>query len=353
MLEQGLPPEFTAYIPDVLEAHAAMVARAVAALPLAAGLGAVLAFRPRRRGTPARSAPVIQTQIVLSIVGAVVMLIVGSSLARAFGIVGVASLIRYRAKIDDPKDAVVMLATLSVGLCCGVELYGLALFSTIFILAILWVVESLEPEQRKTFDLKVVAPEPSALRAEVEAILRRSNVRFELRSAGAKDLVYEAQLPFSVRTDRIANAILQLQKGRTPRCPGKKRKRSERRPAPVALSAIVAELERDAEVLLPQHAHDFLQVVFRRRGDAQLIALDGRLYLLQLGVFDELDDVARLLGGDALLQRDLLSHGRVCRWFGVTARQVLGWHIASHQPRDQDLPQRIQLELVVGDQDEL
>lgn len=213
MQEQGLPPEFSSYIPDVLEAHAAMVARALIALPLAAGLGAALAFRPRRSGTPARSAPVIQTQIVLAIVGAVVMLIVGSSLARAFGIVGVASLIRYRAKITDPKDAVVMLATLTVGLSAGVELYGLALFSTLFILAILWIVESLEPEQRKTFDLKVVAPDPAALRAEVEAVLRRSNVRFELRSAGAKDLVYEAELPLSVRTDRIANAILQLQKG--------------------------------------------------------------------------------------------------------------------------------------------
>lgn len=213
MPEQGLPPEFSSYIPDVLEAHAAMVARALIALPLAAGLGAALAFRPRRSGTPARSAPVIQTQIVLAIVGAVVMLIVGSSLARAFGIVGVASLIRYRAKIADPKDAVVMLATLTVGLCAGVELYGLALFSTLFILAILWVVESLEPEQRKTFDLKVVAPDPAAMRGEVEAVLRRSNIRFELRSAGAKDLVYEAELPLSVRTDRIANAILQLQKG--------------------------------------------------------------------------------------------------------------------------------------------
>jgi Domain of unknown function (DUF4956) len=213
MQEQGLPPEFSSYIPDVLEAHAAMVARALIALPLAAGLGAALAFRPRRSGTPARSAPVIQTQIVLAIVGAVVMLIVGSSLARAFGIVGVASLIRYRAKITDPKDAVVMLATLTVGLSAGVELYGLALFSTLFILAILWIVESLEPEQRKTFDLKVVAPDPAALRPEIEAVLRRSNVRFELRSAGAKDLVYEAELPLSVRTDRVANAILQLQKG--------------------------------------------------------------------------------------------------------------------------------------------
>ena len=213
MQEQGLPPEFTQYVPDFLEPHAMMVAIAFLALPLAAGLGAALAFRPRRRGTPARSSPVIQTQIVLAIIGGVVMLIVGSSLARAFGVVGVAGLIRYRAKIDDPKDAVVMLATLTVGLACGVGLYGLALFTTLFVLAVLWVVESVEPAQRKKFELKIAAPDPAALRAQVEAILRRCDIKFELRSAGAKELVYETDLPLAVRPDRIANSILKLQPG--------------------------------------------------------------------------------------------------------------------------------------------
>jgi hypothetical protein len=208
-----LPPEFSAYIPDILETHAQMVANALLSLPMATALGAALAFRPRRRGTPPRSAPVIQTQIMLAIVGAVVMLIVGSSLARAFGIVGVASLIRYRTKIDDPKDAVVMLACLTVGLACGVGLYGLAVFATPFILAVLWSVESLEAEQRKTFELKITAPDPSEFRPDVEQILRRSGIKFELRSAGAKDLIYEAALPYNVRTDRIANAILLLKPG--------------------------------------------------------------------------------------------------------------------------------------------
>src|SRR5262245_10879441 len=69
-------------------------------LPVAAALGTILAFRFRRRGTPARNPAVVETQIVLAIVGAVIMLVVGSSIARAFGIVGVASLIRYRSKID-------------------------------------------------------------------------------------------------------------------------------------------------------------------------------------------------------------------------------------------------------------
>ena len=211
MPDQSLPPEFTSYVPELLATHAEMVAQGLLCLPLAAALGAALAFRPKRRGTPPRSAPVIQTQIILAVVGALVMLVVGSSLARAFGIVGAANLIRYRAKIDDPKDAVVMLSTLSLGLAAGVELYGLAVFATFFILAVLWVVESFEPERRKTFDLKITAGDPGALRPEIEGVLRRHDIRYELRSAGPKELVYEAHLPLETRTDRVSNAILLLE----------------------------------------------------------------------------------------------------------------------------------------------
>lgn len=210
-MPEQLPPELSAAIPDLIENHAAMVARALLALPLAAALGAVLAFRPRRRGTPPRSASVIETQIMLAMVGAMVMLVVGSNLARAFGIVGVASLIRYRARIDDPKDAVVMLSTLSVGLASGVELYGLALFATVFMLAVLWVIESFEPETRKTFDLKITTAEPAGIQGDIEAILRRFDVKYELRSTGPKELVYDAQIPLTARTDRISKAILALE----------------------------------------------------------------------------------------------------------------------------------------------
>ncbi len=182
-------------------------------LPLAAALGALLAFRPRRRGTPPRTAPVVQTQILLAIVGATVMLVVGASLARAFGIVGAANLIRYRAKIDDPKDAVVMLSTLSIGLAAGVGLYVLAVFSTLFILIVLWLVESFEPETRKLFALTVRTPDAAAHRAAVEGVLRRYRLTFELRGATQDQLTYETHMPFDLRTDRVANAILRTSEG--------------------------------------------------------------------------------------------------------------------------------------------
>jgi uncharacterized membrane protein YhiD involved in acid resistance len=184
---------------------------ALISLPLAALLGAALAFRPRRRGTPPRTPAVVQTQIMLSVVGAVVMLIVGASLARAFGIVGVASLIRYRSKIDDPKDAVVMLCALGVGLASGVGLYALATFATAFMGAALWLIESFEPVTGQSFDLSVKAGQDTdALRPRIEAILSRFNCTFELRTSSDEQVCYSVRVPLEAQTDDISNDILRL-----------------------------------------------------------------------------------------------------------------------------------------------
>jgi uncharacterized membrane protein YhiD involved in acid resistance len=180
-------------------------------LPLAAVLGAALALRPKRRGTPPRSPAVIQTQIMLAVVGSVIMLVVGASLARAFGIVGVASLIRYRSKIEDPKDAVVMLCALGVGLASGVGLYALAVFSTVFMGAALWIIESFEPQKQKRFTLKVKAgKDTDAVRPKIERILTRYKGEFELRTASDDEVCYDVQVPLELPTDRVSDAILRL-----------------------------------------------------------------------------------------------------------------------------------------------
>src|SRR6476646_4051846 len=183
---------------------------AAARLPVAVGLACVLALRPRRRGTPPRQAPVIQTQIILAIVGAVVMLVVGSSLARAFGIVGAAGLVRYRAKIEDPKDAGVMLSTLAVGLAAGVGVWVLATFATGFFLLVLWIVESFEPKAKKLFTLKVKAKDPAALKPRIEELLTRHHVKSELRGTSTEELQYEVRIPFDHKADGLTDAIVAL-----------------------------------------------------------------------------------------------------------------------------------------------
>jgi len=203
---EGLPTEATDLIGDLRSG----LSQAAVRLPLAALFGAALALRPRRPGSPPRDPAVIETQIVLSIVGAMIMLIVGASLARAFGIAGAANLIRYRAKIEDPKDAVVMLSTLAVGLASGVGLFGIAAASTVFLVITLWFIEGFETHVR-TFLLTVkLGPKTSARRADVERLLKRGGTRFELRTTADEELTYLVNAGDSFRTERVSAGLSAL-----------------------------------------------------------------------------------------------------------------------------------------------
>jgi len=196
--------------PGVMDNLQEEVFNALVRLPIAAGLGAVLALRPRRRGTPLRQPAVVQTQIVLSVVGALIMLVVGASLARAFGIVGAANLIRYRSKIDDPKDAVVMLCALSVGLAAGVGLYGLSLFGTLFLVLALWIIEGFE-EQTRVFELTVkLGDKTTKLRPRIEAVLRRYKAEYEFRESSEDEVGYLITAPRTIKTDSVSTAITEL-----------------------------------------------------------------------------------------------------------------------------------------------
>jgi uncharacterized membrane protein YhiD involved in acid resistance len=180
-------------------------------LPLAALLGTALAVRPKRRGTPPRKPAVIQTQIILAIVGAVVMLVVGTNLARAFGVVGAAGLVRYRAKVEDPKDAGVMLSTLAVGLSSGVGQYAMAVLSAVFILLALWIIESFEPEGKTFYTLTIkMGDDTDGRRKDFEQILRRYQVEFEMATSSDEEVSYDAHVPLELDRDRITTAILKL-----------------------------------------------------------------------------------------------------------------------------------------------
>ena len=196
--------------PGVMDNLQEEVLASLIRLPLAALLGTALALRPRRGAQAPRQPTVVQTQIILAVVGSLIMLVVGASLARAFGIVGAANLIRYRSKIDDPKDAVVMLCALSVGLAAGVGLYGLSAIGTAFLVASLWILEGFEPQTR-VFELSLKLGDATQdLKPKIEQILRRHKVRYELRISSAEEVGYQVTTPRKLQTDKVSSEIMEL-----------------------------------------------------------------------------------------------------------------------------------------------
>ena len=176
-------------------------------LPLAAVLGTALALRPRRRSQGARKVVVIQTQIMLAVVGAVIMLVVGNSVARAFGIVGAAGLIRYRSNIADPKDAVVMLSSLAAGLAAGVGLYRFAGGATVFMMIVLWLVEYFEPPARKRFELKIKINAAADFRSKAEDVMKALGLEHELLVEDEDEIRYSVSAPVDVRTKDVSDTL--------------------------------------------------------------------------------------------------------------------------------------------------
>jgi hypothetical protein len=175
---------------------------------LAAAVGAALGLiRPVRRAIVPRSPHVIQAQILLAIVGAIIIVVVDQSLARAFAIVGAAGLVRYRARVADPKDAGVMLVALASGLTVGSGMYGLAAIACVFVIGVLWVLESIEPPARSRFELRVGGKDAVGLRADIERALGRKGVTYQLLGSSPQELHYEVIVPLQEKLRKLTKLI--------------------------------------------------------------------------------------------------------------------------------------------------
>jgi uncharacterized membrane protein YhiD involved in acid resistance len=190
---------------------AGKVWHALSVLTVAALLGAALGLiRPARREVVPRSTHVVQAQILLAVAGAIIVVVVAESLARAFAVVGAAGLIRYRTRIEDPKDASVMLVALTLGLASGTGLFVFATIGCAFVIGVLWVLESFEPSARTRFDLKIHSKQALTIQPAVEAALEQRGVTYELRGSGDTELEYEVTVPYHAQIRQLTSAIRQL-----------------------------------------------------------------------------------------------------------------------------------------------
>ena len=78
--------------------------------------------RPRSHVTP--SFP--PTLVLLAILIAMVTQVIGESLARAFGLVGALSIVRFRTVVRDTQDTAFVIFAVVVGMACGAGTYSIA-----------------------------------------------------------------------------------------------------------------------------------------------------------------------------------------------------------------------------------
>jgi hypothetical protein len=122
-----------------------MVPRLLAAV----SIGTVLALRPWRLLTrkPLPKAEMMQAQVLLCTAAAVITAVIGDSMAKAFGLVGLGSFVRFRSGLKDPRDAAILFLMIGLGMACGHGSLGLAGVGCAFVAVLLLVLDLFDKKE--------------------------------------------------------------------------------------------------------------------------------------------------------------------------------------------------------------
>ena len=128
------------------------------ALLLSLATALVYIFTHRKVG---HVSSLIVTMILLGPIASIVVVCIGSNLARAISIGGGLALIRFRNTIEDPKALIYLFLSLAIGMACGTGFIGLAIVGVILVLASLVIMNliKLDAFGGRMMKLTIIIPE--------------------------------------------------------------------------------------------------------------------------------------------------------------------------------------------------
>lgn len=155
-----------------------------------------------------------QTILFVTIIVAIVMMVIGSSLARAFALVGALSIIRFRTVVKDTRDTAFIFAALAVGMAAGTSNYFLALLATIVIclVALALYRSNYGALYKSDFIVRFIFDQNSGSSAYLEKInehSKRSNLLHIEPSGDGRSLklTYDVTLKQGTTAERLTKAL--------------------------------------------------------------------------------------------------------------------------------------------------
>ncbi len=122
------------------------------------------------------------SMIMLAMITSIVIMVIGNNLARAFGMVGAMSIIRFRTAVKDATDIMFIFFALSIGLAAGVKMYAVAIFGTLFISLIFLIISSFNfgLSRKREYLLQILSLSDDVSDTQIDDIIKKSCRKFKL-----------------------------------------------------------------------------------------------------------------------------------------------------------------------------
>jgi hypothetical protein len=143
----------------------------------------------------------VLTLIMLPAIIAIIILLVGSNVARAFSLAGAFSIIRFRSAPGDPKDITYIFFALATGLACGVGLFGYAILFAVLLCAFMFLLHVIKFGRNKngTKLLKITIPEDLNYKGAFDEVFEQYAQEYELQKVRTTELGSLYELVYHVR----------------------------------------------------------------------------------------------------------------------------------------------------------
>jgi uncharacterized membrane protein YhiD involved in acid resistance len=128
--------------PDETAAPTVIVVLASTLLSFLCSLLVVHTYRETHSG-PSYSQASAHTLVIMAVVTSVIMLIIGSNIARAFSLVGALSVIRFRSAVKDPRDVAFLYFSMAIGMAAGTRFFAIAVALTLVVCGMVHVLSRL------------------------------------------------------------------------------------------------------------------------------------------------------------------------------------------------------------------
>ncbi|MEU7825505.1 DUF4956 domain-containing protein [Catellatospora sp. NPDC049133] len=194
----------------------------VMAMALAFLLSAIIGwvYRATHRNV-SYSQSYVQTLVILGMLVSLIMLVVGSNIARAFALVGALSVVRFRNAIKETRDVGFIFLVMGVGMAVGTRFYSLAVIATVAICLVIFVMFRFSwfqlSVQRQV--VKVQVPPEGNYTATINDALIAHTTEFELvsmesiRGGALTELMYTVRLKKGSEPGDLISALSQLTSG--------------------------------------------------------------------------------------------------------------------------------------------
>ncbi|MNM35921.1 DUF4956 domain-containing protein [Clostridium intestinale] len=147
------------------------------------------------------------TMVLLPAVVAIIILLIGSNVARAFSLAGAFSIIRFRSAPGDPKDISYVLFAMAAGLATGAGFIGYAILFTAILCALMFILSLINFGNKNVSEklLKISIPEDLDYEGAFDDVFEKFTTGYELKKVKTTNLGSLFELVYTVTMDKTVS----------------------------------------------------------------------------------------------------------------------------------------------------